>query len=225
MDFGGNMSKKQYAVIGVGRFGYALALELEKSGYEVFAVDKNMARIDDISSHVTHAVQADPSDENDFKTLGLNTFDAVVVAIGHNLPASIMICMLAKESGVPYVLVKASEPIHGKILERIGADAVVYPEHDMGIRVAHRLISSNVLDFIELSDTYDMSNIRIPSDWVGKTIADLNIRSEYGLTIVAIRANEEVIVTPPVDRAFQKNDVVIVIGPSKQLIKFESTIS
>lgn len=217
------MANKQFAVIGVGRFGYALAVELENSGYEVYAIDKNKERIEDIAPHVTHAVQADPSDEAVFDELGLENVDAILIGIGRDLPAAIMVCMLAKQNHVPYVLAKASEPIHGKILERIGADSVIFPEDDMGVRVAHRLISHNVLDYIELSDEYDMSNTLVPEQWIGKSISDLNIRAKYGLNIVAVRSGDNMTVSPGAKYVFIPHDVMIVIARTNDLVRFEST--
>ena len=139
---------KQFAVVGLGRFGYEVAKELEKQGQEVFAVDIDESRVEVVKEKVTHAVIADAADEQDFRSLGLGEMDCVVVAIGEHLPSAIMVCMLAKEAGVPRVVAKASLDIHGKILERVGADQVVYPEADMGKRLAHRLAHQNVIDQI-----------------------------------------------------------------------------
>ena len=138
--------KKQFAVIGLGRFGTSVAMTLQQLGHEVLAIDADEERVQKISDQVTHVVQADTTDENSLQALGLRNFDAVVVAIGENVQANVATTLLVKDMGVPFIIAKARNALHGKMLEKIGADRVVYPERDMGQRVAHSLISSNVLD-------------------------------------------------------------------------------
>ena len=153
---------KQFAVIGLGRFGVSVARTLFKGGYEVLAIDSNEERVQKISSEVTHVVQADTTDENALKALGIRNFDVVVVAIGEDVQANVLTTLLLKELGVNYIVAKAKNELHGKMLEKIGADRVVYPERDMGQRVAHNLVSTNVLDYIELSPDLSLVEVTTP---------------------------------------------------------------
>ena len=216
---------KQFAVVGLGRFGYAVAKELEKQGKEVFAVDTSEERVEAVKDKVTHAVIADASNEQDFKALGLGEMDCVVVAIGENLPSTIMVCMLAKEAGVPLVVAKASLDIHGKILERVGADQIVYPEADMGKRLAHRLAHQNVIDQINLAGHFQVNAMRVPTAWVGKTIGNLDVRAKYNVSIVAIEPGGlagEILIAPRPSYILQDGDLLSLIGKDQDVAKLEA---
>ena len=214
-------NKKQFAVIGLGRFGTSVAMTLRQLGHEVLAIDADEERVQKLSDQVTHVVQADTTDENALHALGLRNFDAVVVAIGEDVQANVATTLLLKEMGIPYIIAKARNALHGKMLEKIGADRVVYPERDMGQRVAHSLISSNVLDYIELSPNLSLVEVTAPGVFVGRTLKQANMRALYGINVVAIKRSEKLIVPPQPDETIQESDVLIVIGSTEGLQQLE----
>lgn len=203
---------KQFAVIGLGRFGASVAVNLFKQGYDVLAVDSDEEHIQKFSDEVTHVVQADSTDENALKALGIRNFDVVVVAIGEDIQANVMTTLLLKELGVPYVVAKAKNALHGRMLEKVGADKVVYPERDMGVRIAHNIISRNVLDYIELSPDLSIVEVSAPQELVGKTLQQANLRPRFGVNVVAIKRGDELNVSPKAEDSIQKDDVLVVIG-------------
>ena len=214
---------KQFVVIGLGRFGTSVATELYKMGHEVLAVDSSLERVEDIADHVTHAVCADATDEADLSALGLGNFDVAVVAIGKDMQASILVTMLCKEQGVKFVLTKAKSEMHAKVLQRVGADKIVFPERDMGARVAYNLVSTNILDFIELSPDYSLVEIAVPKAWVGQSMKELNLRVRYGINVMAIRhANGDISVAPQGIDLLADKDVLIAIGANASIKKLES---
>lgn len=214
---------KQFAVIGLGRFGTSVATELYKMGHEVLAVDSNMERVESIADHVTHAVCADATDEAQLAALGLGNFDVAVIGIGKDMQASILVTMLCKEQGVKLVLTKATSEMHAKVLQRVGADKIVFPERDMGARVAYNLVSTNILDYIELSPDYSLVEIAVPRQWEGQSMKELNLRVRYGINVMAIRhVNGDISVAPQgIDRLVDK-DVLIAIGANSSIKKLES---
>lgn len=216
-----SIMKKQFAVIGLGRFGTSVAMTLQQLGHEVLAIDADEERVQKLSDQVTHVVQADTTDENALKALGLRNFDAVVIAIGENVQANVATTLLVKEMGVPLIIAKARNALHGKMLEKIGADRVVYPERDMGQRVAHSLISANVLDYIELSPSLSLVEVTAPGLFVGKSLLQSNMRAIYGINVVAIKRGEHLIVPPQPTEIIQESDVLIVIGSTEGLQKLE----
>ena len=159
------MSKKQFLIIGLGRFGSSIAKTIYELGHDVLAIDKDEEKVQEISDYVTHAVQMDSTDESILKTLGVTNFDVAVVTIGSNLQDSVMATLILKELGVKYIIAKANNELHAKVLTKIGADKVVLPERDMGTRVAHNLVSSNILDYIELSEEYSILEIEAIKEW------------------------------------------------------------
>ncbi len=213
--------KKQFAVIGLGRFGTSVAVTLQMLGHEVLAIDTNEDCVQKISDQVTHVVQADTTEESSLSALGLRNFDAVVVAIGEDVQANVATTLLLKEMGVPYIIAKARNSLHGKMLEKIGADRVVYPERDMGQRVAHSLISSNVLDYIELSPDLSLVEVSTPGIFVGRTLQQTNMRALYGVNVVAIKRYDTLIVPPQPDELIHESDVLIVIGSTEGLQRLE----
>ncbi len=212
---------KSFVVIGCGRFGQSVARTLYKLGNEVLAIDKSAENVQDISEEVTHAVQADVMDEGVLKELGLRNFDVAVVAIGSNLEASIFATLLAKEVGVKKVVTKAQSELHGKLLSKIGADKVVFPERDMGIRVAHNLVSTNILDFIELSPDYGILEITALQEWENKALSQLRLSTKYGLNVMVIKKGKEVIVPPSASDVVEKDDILVVIGSTKDINRVE----
>lgn len=212
---------KQFVVIGIGRFGSSVASTLYRMGHEVLAIDSDEEKVHEIQTFVTHAVQADATDEKALKALGLRNFDVVVVSIGQDIQASILVTLIVKELGVNYVVTKAQNDLHGKVLYKIGADKVVFPERDMGARLAHNLVSSNVLDYIELSSNYSIIELSAPQKFIGKSLRQLNLRVRFGLNVMAIRRYGKIDVSPDAEQPILEDDVLIVIGENEKLAKIE----
>lgn len=210
---------KQYVVIGVGRFGSSVARNLSKLGQEVLAVDKDEERVKYIAGEVTHAVQADATDVSTLKSLGIKNFDVGIVAIGGDVQASIMITLLLKELGVPYVVAKASNKLQGRVLEKVGADRVVFPEREMGKRIAHNLVSSNLLDYIELAKDYRIEEVVAPPGMYGKTLRELNLRNRMGISVIVIKraGGEDLVVSPGAEASIREGDTLVVIGKNEDL--------
>jgi trk system potassium uptake protein TrkA len=215
------MRAKQYVILGLGRFGYSIATTLSESGYEVMVVDKSEEKIQEISALVTHAVQADTTDMDTLRSLGIRNFDVAVVSIGKDIQASIMTTLLLKELGVPMVVAKASTDIHERVLKKIGADRIILPEHEMGIRIATNLISGSIIDYIQLSSEYSIVEIGILPEWQNKTIIELNLRAKYGINIIAIQRKGDIDISPRPDYALTLEDELVVVGDNRSLQKLE----
>lgn len=214
--------KKQFAVIGLGRFGSSVARTLYQMGFEVMGIDSNEELVEDIKDQITYGVTADAQEERVLESLGIRNFDVVIVAIGSDIQASVLITLTLKEMGVKKVVVKAVNDIHGRLLEKVGADKVVYPERDMGERVAHYLASSNLLDYIEISDKYSLLETTVPRFLAGKTLKETNLRVKYGVNVVAIKRSDELIVAPPGEERLNPDDILILIGKTPDLEKFSA---
>lgn len=213
---------KQYAVIGLGRFGDSLARALTEAGCQVLAIDNDPEAVEEINDVVTQAVQADATDERALRELGLRNFDVVIVAIGQDMQASILVTLMLKEMGVALVVAKAVSEVHGRVLEKIGADRVVYPERDMGIRLAHNLCSSNVLDYIRLSSEYGIEEFVVTKKLAGKSLGQLNLRAARGLNVIAIKRNgKEVIVSPGAGDTLREGDTIVALGRQEDLQRLE----
>ncbi|RQD70271.1 MAG: TrkA family potassium uptake protein [Halanaerobium sp. MSAO_Bac5] len=208
---------KQFVVIGLGRFGSSVATTLSENGYDVLAIDKNADRVQALADQVTHAVEADATDEDALKTLGVRNFDVAVVSIGDDVSANILCTLILKELNVPYVIVKAPDKLHGKVLTKIGADRVVYPERDMGARIAHNLISSNVLDYIEFAPDYGVIEIIAADKMVGKTLKELELRSRFNVNVMAIKRGEDLHISPGADDKVLEGDRLVVMGKNESL--------
>lgn len=208
---------KQFVVIGLGRFGSSVATTLSENGYDVLAIDKNADRVQALADQVTHAVETDATDEDALKTLGVRNFDVAVVSIGDDVSANILCTLILKELEVPYVIVKAPDRLHGKVLTKIGADRVVYPERDMGARIAHNLISSNVLDYIEFAPDYGVIEIIAADKMVGKTLKELELRSRFNVNVMAIKRGEDLHISPGADDKVLEGDRLVVMGKNESL--------
>jgi trk system potassium uptake protein TrkA len=215
------MKKQQFAVIGMGRFGSSVARTLYGMGYEVLAIDADEQRIQAVIDEVTHGVQADTTDEDALKSIGIRNFDVVVVAIGQDIQASILTTLILKELGVKMLVVKAQNAHHGKVLSKIGADKVIYPERDMGVRVAHRLISPNILDMIELSEEYSIIEISAPPQMIGRNLRQLDIRARYGCTVMAIKNKDGMNVAPRAEDQITDGDILVIVGKNEDLHQLE----
>ncbi|QAT41078.1 TrkA family potassium uptake protein [Clostridium sp. JN-9] len=215
------MSKKQFVVIGIGRFGSSLAKTLYALGNDVLAVDIDEETVQNISESVTHAVQIDATDENSLRALGISNFDVAVITIGEDIQASIMTTLLIKEIGVKYIIAKANNELQAKVLYKIGADRVVLPERDMGVRVAHNLVSSSILDYIELSPDYSIAEVVAPKDWHNRSLKELSMRSNYGVNVVAIKHDGDINASPNAEDVVEPGDIIVAIGGTEELSKIE----
>ena len=213
--------RKQYAVFGLGNFGKHLALGLENLGCEVIVVDNSMEKIQEIADKVSYAMCANIEDPEVIKSLGARNLDGAVIAISENFGTSIMATIMAKEIGIPYVLAKAQSSLHATVLKKVGADAVVHPEKEMGRLIARTMVSGNCADWIELSPDYSLVEIEIPDEWIGKRLVDLQIREKYGINVVGTIENGVVDVTINPQRPFNKNLIVILIGSNEALQKLK----
>ncbi|HJV18029.1 MAG TPA: TrkA family potassium uptake protein [Bacillales bacterium] len=213
---------KQIAVIGMGRFGSSLACELFKEGADILAIDKSPKRIEEIMNDVTHAVVADTTDEHALTELGIRNMDIVVVAIGDDIQASILTVLILKEIGVKHVIAKAVTDPHAKVLTQVGADKVVFPERETGVRIAKNILVPNVLDFIELSEEYKIEEMVAAPFMVGKSLRDLDLRVNYQVSVIAISSSEGMNISPMPDDLIQQGDILVVLGEKKDLKKISS---
>jgi len=206
------MSKKSYLVIGLGRFGTSVATELFKLGHEVLAVDCNEENVNHVADNVTHAITCDARDEATLKSLGVRNFDCAIVGIGSDVASSVMTTVTLKELGVEQVICKANSQLHKTVLEKVGADRVVFPEREMAHKLAQGLSSANIFDFIELSENFGVAEIESPYSWIGKTIGSIDIRAKYGVNIIAVKEGSEVNVAPGAGYVLKKNSVLVLVG-------------
>lgn len=215
------MKKKSFAVLGLGRFGTSVANALADMGFDVLAVDSDEEHISQLSESVTHAITGDVTNENLLKSIGIRNFDVAIVAIGDDIQNSILTTILLKEAGVPYIVSKAQNDLHARVLEKVGADRVVFPEKDMGIRVAHNLSKTNVLDFIELSKDDSIMEIIPPQKWIGKSLKDARVREEYGISVIAIKKGASILVAPKPDYVICSGNLLVIIGSNRDIQKFQ----
>ncbi|WP_240374777.1 potassium channel family protein [Bacillus piscicola] len=213
--------KKQFAVIGLGRFGLSVSSELYKLGHDVLAIDISASKVNEIINDSTHSAVADGTDEKALRELGITNFDHVIVAIGDNLQSSILCTLLLKEMGIESVWAKAQNAHHHKVLDKIGADKIIHPEHDIGNRIAQHLMSDKVIDYIELSNDFSIVEIAAPKTMNKKTLIDLDIRARYGVTILGIKRGKEINISPMADDMVYEDDVLFVIGHKNDLKRFE----
>ena len=215
------MRRKQYAVIGIGRFGESIVRELVRMGHEVLAIDTDEDKIQDIADVATQAVQADAMDEKVLKALDITSFDAVIVAVGEDLEASILTSLTLKNLGVKKTIAKAQSDMHGKVLEKIGVDIVVHPERDMGIRLARTLVSNSIIEQIDLSADYGIWELVTPKSLVGQSLLSSGLRPKLGLNILAIKTGDSIVVSPSPDQVINHDDILVVLGPTRSLEKLQ----
>ncbi len=211
------MKKKSYVVFGLGSFGYSVAETLADCGYEVMVVDKGSDPIQSISPKVTYAVKADVTDTGTLESLDISQFDVAVVAFTQDMNASIMATLYAKECRIPKVVAKAVTALHATILQKVGADEVVFPERDMGVRVAQNLIAGGMVDFLELSDEYRLTEIRVPSRWAGHSLNSLDVRGKYNLNVIAVKDGEEVSMNIDPQQKLESHQFLVVMGDNESL--------
>ena len=207
---------KQIAVLGLGRFGESLAMALMAMGNQVLGIDIDEDKVSAVEEELTHVAIADMTDANSLRSLGLSNLDVAVVYTG-DIQTRIMATVVLKDLGVQKVVSKAKNVLHEKILCKVGADQVVFPERDMGVRLAHGIADTNVIEFIELSSVYSLAEVFILPEWKGKTLMDADIRVNYGLNVVAIRRQGDIIVSPRASEVLQEGAVMVVIGKNADI--------
>jgi len=212
---------KPFAVIGLGRFGSNVARALYDAGHEVLAIDSNLELVDEIAPHVTHAVQADATDEESLLATGIRNFDVAIVSIGADAEASILATALCKEAGVGYVVAKAISELHYKILEKVGADKVIFPERDMALRVAHNLISARNLEYTEVVPGCFMAEITPLNAWVGKTMLEAGLRDKFNISVIAFRDNGRLSINPHSDYRISAQHTLLAVGTMESFRKLE----
>jgi len=217
---------RQFAVVGLGRFGSSVAETLSSKGCQVLAIDVDEEKVQDISEVVAQAVCVDATDEKALKTVGIESIDVAIVSVGGNIESSVLITLVLKELGIKEIIAKAVTKDHGKVLERVGADRVVFPERDMGARIANALTSPKVSEHIDLSSECSIIEIKAPQEFIGRSLKQLNLRVEFSLNVVAIKSKdakgEEVInPTPEADYKIRPQDKLMIVGPNKNIEKLK----
>ncbi|MEI1422702.1 potassium uptake protein KtrA [Bacillus cabrialesii] len=218
----GRIKNKQFAVIGLGRFGGSICKELHRMGHEVLAIDINEEKVNAYASYATHAVIANATEENELLSLGIRNFEYVVVAIGANIQASTLTTLLLKEYDIPNIWVKAQNYYHHKVLEKIGADRIIHPEKDMGVKIAQSLSDENVLNYIDLSDDYSIVELLATRKLDSKSIIDLDVRTKYGCTILAIKHHGDIRLSPAPEDIIHEQDCLVIMGHKKDIKRFEN---
>ena len=208
---------KSYFVIGLGLFGEALSRNLCKLGAEVLAMDIRSDLVQLVSQDVTHAVVGDAQDKDVLRALGVRDFDCAIVAIGTDLAASVLTVMNLQELEVPYIICKAHDETHSRVLKKLGVDKVVIPEQENAARLARSLNSHNVLDYIELSEDYGILELPAPKSWIGKTLKELNVRAKLGVNIIAVESGSQTNVSPSADYRILEGDIMVVLGDNYSL--------
>ena len=213
------MSKKSYAVFGLGRYGMAAARELSAAGAQVLAVDANEAVVQSAAAYLPLVKCADVTDPEALEVLGIANFDVVIIAMAEHMEACVMAVMLCKEAGVPTVIVKCASETHGRLLSRVGADQVVIPESESGTRMAKNLLSSGFVDVMELSGDVSLIEVPVKAEWVSHTLIELNLRKKYAINVVALKRGETIDVTVDPTQPLQAGDLLVVIAETAKLHK------
>lgn len=213
---------KRYAVIGLGRFGASLAQVLTESGQYVLAVDISRDRVDELSPILHRVVRADGTDPAALRALRIHEFDTVVVAIGDNVESSVITVLNCRDLGVPYLVAQAQDEAHGRILKHLGVDRVVYPQRDMGIRVASHIATGGIIDYVRLSDEYGLAEITPPRSVLGRSLRELDLPHRFSLNVMAIKRGKRIIVSPRADERIVEGDVMVVIGSAAGINQLQS---
>jgi trk system potassium uptake protein TrkA len=224
------VKRRQFAVIGLGRFGSAMAATLAELGQDVIGVDGDAERVRQLADTVTQAVELDATDEKALRAVGIQDVDVAVVSIGENIESSLLVVMQLLELGIKTIVAKAVTPLHGRILEKLGVSRVIFPEREMAVRVAHGLVIPNVIDYIELSTDFSIVELPAPDLFIGQTLRQLELRPRYGLTLVAIKrrpgATGAVVtnIAPSADERLQKGDVLALLGSNERLAQLDALL-
>jgi trk system potassium uptake protein TrkA len=217
------VARRQFAVIGLGRFGSAIATTLAEVGQDVIGVDGDPERVRQLADTLTQAVELDATDERALRAVGIQDVDVAVVSIGENIESSLLVVMQLRELGVRTIVAKAVTPLHGRILEKLGVSRVIFPEREMAIRIAHSLVMPNVIDYIELSRDFSIVEVPAPDAFVGRTLKQLELRPRLGLTLIAIKrksGESGAVVTniaPAADETIRSGDILALLGSNESL--------
>lgn len=204
--------KKEFVVFGLGRFGRSVAYSLAAEGYDVLAVDIDPDLVQEAADVVAHAAVADITDMESLEELGIGNFDVAIVAMSNNMQASVLATILAKEKGIPYVIANAADAIHEKVLMKVGADKVIFPEREIGEKIASNLINKTFMDFIELSTDFSIAEVEVLDAWVGQSLRKLNLREKYKLNAIGMKHNGETTIMLDPDAPLKDGEVLILIG-------------
>lgn len=213
--------EKNVIVLGLGRFGYAVATKLFEKGIYVTAVDSNYKKVEKIANFVSSAAQGDITEELAMKSLGISNYDVAVIATGTDIEASIEATLICKDCGVEKVIAKATSQSHARILKKIGADQIVYPELDTGERLARSIAGSNLLELVQFSNDFSLIEIKAHEDWVGKTLIELDFRKSYKMNVVAFERNGAMIMDIDPTLKIQEEDVLVLIGDNENAKELE----
>lgn len=215
------MKRRSFAVIGLGRFGAAMATTLVELGQEVIGIDTNGERVQELADTLTQTVELDAVDLKALRAAGVEDVDVAVVSIGENIEASLLVVMQLKELGIDEVVAKAVSPLHGRVLQKLGVTRIIYPERDMAIRVAHSIVVPNVIDYIELSRDVSIVELAAPAAFAGKTLRELALRPKYGVMLIAVKrragTEESTSMVPGADDVIEEGDVLSLLGPNDRL--------
>lgn len=225
------MRRKQFGVIGLGRFGSAMAMTLTELGHDVIGVDGDESRVQQLADVITHALQIDATDERALRAAGIQDVDVAVVSIGENIESSLLVVMQLHELGIETIVAKAVTPLHGRILEKLDVSRVIFPEREMAIRIAHSLVMSNVIDYIELSRDFSIVEVPAPDAFVGRTLKQLELRPRLGLTLIAIKRQSDgsgAVVTniaPAADETIRRGDILALLGSNDRLNQLDELLA
>lgn len=211
------MKKKQFMIIGLGQFGRSLVSILYDSDVDLLVIDRDLNKLEGIDKMATQAVCADASKQEVLEQFDIKSFDGAIVTIGHDMEFSVKTVMHLNEMGMPFIMAKATTDFEGRILTKVGADKIIYPDREVGFRLGKEIASGNYYDALDLSDTHSITDLVLPADWVNKSIVELNLRKTYGFNVLGIRRREDVIVNPDPGFVFQDEDVLIILGSNKEI--------
>lgn len=214
--------KKQYVVFGIGRFGASVARTLEENGCQVIAVDRNAEKIQMIADEVSYAMTADVEDPEAIESLGLKNVDGAIITVVNNMEASIVSAMMCQDLGMKYIVARAKNDMHGRILEKVGVTKVVYPEQEMGERIGRYIAAGDFMDWIALSPEFSLVELEMPNEWVGKSLVELDLRKRYGFNVVGIKKGNEMIMQFSPNEPLETGVVLFVIGKNEDLEKFQN---
>ena len=224
------MARRQFAVIGLGRFGSAMATTLAELGQDVIGIDGDAERVRQLADTVSQAVELDATDERALRSVGIHDVDVAVVSIGENIESSLLVVMQLRELGVKTIVAKAVTPLHGRILEKLGVSRVIFPEREMAARIAHGLVMPNVIDYIELSREFSIVEVPAPAMFVGRTLKQLELRPKYGLTLIAIKRRtspsgpEVTNISPSADETIHAGDTLSLLGSNERLSALDAML-
>ena len=225
------MKRKQFGVIGLGRFGSAMAMTLTELGHDVIGVDGDESRVQQLADVITHALQIDATDEKALRAAGIQDVDVAVVSIGENIESSLLVVMQLRELGIATIVAKAVTPLHGRILEKLGVSRVIFPEREMAIRIAHSLVMPNVIDYIELSRDFSIVEVPAPDAFIGRTLKQLELRPRLGLTLIAVKRQSDdtgAVITniaPAADETIRPGDILALLGSNERLNQLDQLLT